>query len=380
MSTTHRKERDPRIDFFRGLALLFIFIDHIPDNSWAKATLKNFGFADASEVFVLLAGYSAGLAYWSLDERDGLRATLSRASRRAWVIYVWHLGVFVASAILLFTAAQAFGKPAYVDHIVIGHLATDPVVTLLSAMALVYQPNMMNILPMYVVLMIWLPFVISLLRQSVALTLLISFCIWLIASVSGFNLPAFQRDAGWFFNPFAWQLLFTIGAAASVLARRIDARPRLDIALPACAYLIFAFLVAAPWVAISWLPDGRLLPPDILGHMSKADLSVWRLLHVLALAYLVAMLVPKNAAWLKQSWAHMIQLCGKHSLEVFALGTLLSFFGWIALAELGSNQMTMLAVNVAGIAIMSVTAWQMSRRKQSRLAQREQSPAQAFAS
>ncbi len=68
-----KKERDLRIDFFRGLALIFIFIDHVPDNSWAMVTLKNFGFADASEVFVLLAGYSAGLAYWSTAEKGGFR-------------------------------------------------------------------------------------------------------------------------------------------------------------------------------------------------------------------------------------------------------------------------------------------------------------------
>jgi hypothetical protein len=56
-------DRDLRIDFLRGLALLFIFIDHIPDNGLAHFTLRNFGFADAAEVFVLLAGFSAVLAY-----------------------------------------------------------------------------------------------------------------------------------------------------------------------------------------------------------------------------------------------------------------------------------------------------------------------------
>src|SRR5262245_62216950 len=55
--------RDARIDFFRGLALIFIFIDHIPGNAFANVTLTNFGFADAAEIFVLLAGYAAFLAY-----------------------------------------------------------------------------------------------------------------------------------------------------------------------------------------------------------------------------------------------------------------------------------------------------------------------------
>jgi hypothetical protein len=378
MSSPGRKERDLRVDFFRGLALIFIFIDHVPDNTWAKATLQNFGFSDASEVFVLLAGYSAGLAYWSMSERGDFRGAFQRASRRASEIYVWHIGIFIASAILLYAAARLFQNPAYVNNIAIAELAKDPLRTLGSAMLLFYQPNQMNILPMYVVLMFWLPVALFLLKRSVALALAVSFGIWLVANVASVNLPAHHRDAGWFFNPFAWQLLFTIGAAASVLARRAQPQLRPQLLIPVGAYLVFAFVVAAPWVAIPGLPDGRLLARDILEPMSKHDLSVWRLLHVLALAYFVAALVPAQASWLKRPWAGVLQTCGKHSLEIFSLGTLLSFFGWIALTELGSNQMMMLAVNVAGIAIMSVTAWQMSRRKE--LSRVPQASVQALAS
>ncbi|HRN89551.1 MAG TPA: OpgC domain-containing protein [Hyphomicrobium sp.] len=381
MRPSHPKERDLRIDFFRGLVLIFIFIDHIPNNSWAKGTLKNFGFADASEVFVLLAGFSAGLAYLSLEERGGFRAVAERATRRAREIYVWHIGVFLIASLLLFLAARAFGKPSYVNNIVVGHLATDPVTTLLSALGLYYQPNMMNILPMYVLLMLWLPAIIMLLRRSIPLALTVAFSIWLVTNVTGLNLPSFQMSTGWFFNPFAWQLLFTVGAAGAMVARRAPtSAPRPEILIPAGAFVIFAFLVAAPWVAISWLPSERLLPRDLMGAMSKSDLSLWRLLHVLALAYVVAAIVPKNATWLKQSWANAVSLCGKHSLEIFSLGTLLSFLGWIALAELGSSQLMVAAINVAGIAIMSMTAWQLSRRKEDRRALAQAAPVQALAS
>ncbi|AHB50109.1 hypothetical protein W911_08270 [Hyphomicrobium nitrativorans NL23] len=380
MRPSHPKERDLRIDFFRGLALIFIFIDHVPDNSWAKGTLKNFGFADASEVFVLLAGFSAGLAYLSLEERGGFRAVAERATRRAREIYVWHIGVFLIASLLLFLAARAFGKPSYVNNIVVGHLATDPVTTLLSAFGLYYQPNMMNILPMYVLLMLWLPAIIAMLRRSIPLALTVAFSIWLATNVTGLNLPSFQMATGWFFNPFAWQLLFTVGAAAAMVARRAPSAPRPEILIPAGAFVVFAFLVAAPWVAISWLPSERLLPRDLMGAMSKSDLSLWRLLHVLALAYVVAAIVPKNATWLKQSWANAVSLCGKHSLEIFSLGTLLSFLGWIALAELGSSQLMVAAINVAGIAIMSMTAWQLSRRKEDRRALAQATPVQALAS
>ena len=381
MRPSHLKERDLRIDFFRGLVLIFIFIDHIPNNSWAKGTLKNFGFADASEVFVLLAGFSAGLAYLSIEERGGFRAVVERAWRRAREIYVWHIGVFLVASLLLFLAAQAFSKPSYVNNIVVGHLATEPVSTLLSALGLYYQPNMMNILPMYVLLMLWLPAIIVRLRRSIPIALTVSFGIWLVTNVTGLNLPSFQMSTGWFFNPFAWQLLFTVGAAGAMLARNAPTTaPRPEILIPAGACVVFAFLVAAPWVAISWLPSERLLPRDLMGAMSKSDLSLWRLLHVLALAYVVAAIVPKNATWLKQSWANAVSLCGKHSLEIFSLGTLLSFLGWIALAELGSSQLMVAAINVAGIAIMSMTEWQLSRRKEDLRALAQAAHVQALAS
>jgi hypothetical protein len=214
----------------------------------------------------------------------------------------------------------------------------------------------------------------------VLLTLALSFGIWFVANSFGFNLPTQQRAEGWFFNPFAWQLLFTTGAAASVLGRRVETHPRAEILLPAGAYVLFAFLIAAPWVPISWLPSEPLLSRDIVGPMSKNDLSAWRFLHVLALAYLVAALVPKNAPWLKKQWAHVVELCGKNSLEIFSLGTLLSFLGWIALVQLGSSQMTVLTVNVTGIAIMSVTAWQLSRIRPARASPQTRPVAHALAS
>lgn len=340
MSTELKRQRDARVDFFRGLALLFIFIDHIPNNSWAHATLKNFGFSDASEVFVLLAGYSAAIAY-GLD-RDGFESSFRRAMRRAGEIYIWHIGIFIASAALLFAAAHYFNKPDYVDNIALRDIVTDPGRSLLSALALVYQPNQMNILPLYIVLMLWLPVVLLLLRH---------------------NLPANRPGEGWYFNPLAWQLLFTTGAAAAVLTQQHATTVRREILVLAAAYVLFAFLNAAPWVAISWLPDDTLLPPDLVGQVSKNYLSVWRYLHILALAYLVGSLVPANSAWLKQPWAAAIVTCGKHSLEIFALGTLLSFLGWIALVELGPGGLIELVVNIAGLGVLSWVAWHLSRRK-----------------
>src|SRR5690606_16599643 len=84
-------ERDHRIDFFRGLALVFIFWDHIPHNPFAQVTVRNFGLSDAAEIFVFLAGYAAVLAYGKLYRRDGYLFACVRILRRAWVLYVAHI-------------------------------------------------------------------------------------------------------------------------------------------------------------------------------------------------------------------------------------------------------------------------------------------------
>lgn len=361
-----RRPRDPRVDFFRGLALIFIFIDHIPDNSWAFATFKNFGFADASEVFVLLSGYSAALAYGLGSDQGPLRPSFQRALRRAGTIYGWHIAIFAVSAVLLFSAAWLFDEPAYVRNVWLQNLAHDPVRWIFYALTLTYQPNQMNILPLYVVLMLWFPVMLLLFRQSTVLALTISAGIWAVAAALQINLPVNTPGEGWFFNPFAWQLLFTTGAAAAVLAPLTHAGGRSLVLVLAGLYVLFSFVYAAPWVPISWLPNATLLPPDLIGTVSKPDLSAWRFLHVLALAYIAGCLIPTTAPWLQHWTAQAVAMCGRHALEIFALGTVLSFVGWIVLNELGTTRTVEFLVNSLGVALLAQAAARLSRQKAGR--------------
>ena len=57
------RPRDPRIDAFRGLALMMILIDHMPGNPWEEVTVRNIGFSDAAEAFFVMSGIAAGIAY-----------------------------------------------------------------------------------------------------------------------------------------------------------------------------------------------------------------------------------------------------------------------------------------------------------------------------
>ncbi len=360
------RPRDPRVDFFRGLALIFIFIDHIPDNSWAYGTLKNFGFADASEVFVLLSGYSAALAYGLGSDTGPLKPSFQRAFKRAGRIYFWHIAILLASAVMLYSAAHLLEDQAYVHNMFLQRLADDPAGAALGVLSLTYQPNQMNILPLYVVLMLWFPVMLMLFRRGVVLTLSVSAAIWAAANYYKINLPVNTPGEGWFFNPFAWQLLFTTGAAAAVLSRSHELTNRGAVMAMAILYVSFSFLYVAPWVPISWLPDRPLLPPDLIGTVSKPDLSAWRFLHVLALAYMAGSLIPRSAPWLQRPAARAISLCGRHALEIFALGTILSFAAWIVLRETGTSMALEFVVSAAGVVAMAFAARVLSERKSDR--------------
>jgi hypothetical protein len=356
-------QRDLRIDFFRGLALLFIFVDHVPGNVLARVTLRNFGFADAAEVFVLLAGFSAVLAYGRTFDTQGFKAGSARVLDRMRDLYIWHLGLVAVSAVGLTLAAKVFGNPMYVKNIGVHVFGEAPARSAVFTATLINQPNMLNILPLYIVLLLcWLPFVLWLLPRRPWLTLCLSLSVWALANILGLNLPSQLHTNGWVFNPFAWQLLVTIGALAAYFSRRgavLISRPLL---LAAIGYVVFAFLVAAPWTQIAGLEHARILPADLLGPMNKTYLSPWRLLHVVALGYLAMILLSPQSGWLTRAWARGIGRCGRHSLEIFCLGTVLSFTGWVVLAEAGDGFVLQILVNMIGIGILWGTAWALAGR------------------
>src|SRR5918995_1258944 len=103
-------ERDLRLDFFRGIALFSIFIDHVAwNNLLAQFTLQSVGFSDAAEVFILISGYTAGMVYGRAIERQGLLMAAMRIYHRVWQLYVAHVFLFMQ-----FVATAAYPGP---DHV-----------------------------------------------------------------------------------------------------------------------------------------------------------------------------------------------------------------------------------------------------------------------
>src|SRR5690606_5523385 len=182
-------------------------IDHIPDIGLSNLTIKNFGFSDAAEVFVFLAGFSAVLAYSRAFDGNGFEDGTRRVAQRIFQIYWGHILLLAVSFMLLYGAAMHFGDPAYLHNIGMWEFVFTPGATVAQSVSLVHQPNMLNILPLYIALLAWFPFLFWMLRRSHALALGVSFAIWAAANITMLNLPSALEITGWVFNPFAWQLL-----------------------------------------------------------------------------------------------------------------------------------------------------------------------------
>jgi hypothetical protein len=358
------RQRDVRVDFFRGLALIFIFVDHIQENVLQHVTMQNFGFADAADVFVALAGYASYLAYSKVFDREGWPVGLLKVGRRISVLYVAHIVLLIVCVAALFLAALLADNVVFQDVVNLEPFFDEPARAAREALTLSHQPSMLDILPLYVVLHLWFPVLLLLIRIHVGVALAASALLWTGANVFGWNLPSYPDNQGWYFNPFAWQLLFTLGAiAAHSAARQTLPRCSAPLALVALGMVLFALAVAAPWTGLPGLDEARLLPAtdDLLGEQNKQFLSLWRVAHLAALAYLASSFISPDAAWLDRPPARRLIECGQHSLPVFCLGIALSMAGHLAVAQYGDGWAVQVATNLSGIVLMLFVGWALDR-------------------
>jgi hypothetical protein len=216
-------------------------------------------------------------------------------------------------------------------------------------------------LPLYIVLMAFLPPILLLMRWRADLTLLLSVAIYVATWQFDLTLPAYPEGV-WYFNPYAWQLLFVFGAWCALggterMSRVLTSKITLGAAV---VYLIFAFCVTLTW----YIPQLGFLMPEWLENLiypiDKTDLDILRFAHFLALAVLTVHFVPKDWPYLRSKWLRPMVICGQHSLEIFCIGVFLAFAGHFILAETSGGAWMHLAITVAGIVIMSATAWTIS--------------------
>jgi hypothetical protein len=354
--------RDLRLDFFRGVALVFIFLDHIPENILSYFTLEALGFFDAAEVFIFISGFTAALVYGRrLVEKGALYAT-AQVLRRAWQLYVAHVFLFVIFIAEVSYTATTFKNPMYNEEMRVADFLDEPHVAVVQALLLQFQPTFLDILPLYILMLVIFPVVLLGAQRHPLLVLLPSAALYIAVQVFSISVPAYPEGHVWYFNPLAWQFLFVSAALLGHARMRGQTTlPWSRILFPA-AVVIFA---AAFLIKLSWTIHGvwEAFPGLLLKQLwpiNKNNLSPLRLVPFYALVVLVAMRVPRDARFLASTAARPLVRCGQQSLEIFCLGIILSALGHFILTEYGAGVPMQLAVNIAGIAIMFLTAWMIA--------------------
>ncbi len=370
---TTSNPRDLRLDFFRGLALFFIFIDHIPENSLSYFTLPSVGFSDAAEIFIFISGYTAAMVYGSSMQRSGIVFASAQTYRRVWQLYVAHIFLFMIFTAEVSYTVLTFNNPMYNDELRVGDFLAEPHIAIIKALALQFQPTFLDILPVYIVLLASFPLVLWLLRLHIAAAVLPALTLYAATQLLGLSFHGYPEDQVWFFNPLAWQLLFVIGAAcgfASITGRPLSPSGRWLLG-PAVVIVIASTVIKLSWTIHGVYDPFPALLLKPLWPINKTNLVPIRLVHFLAVAIVIVYLVPTDSRFLRWRSARPIVICGQQSLPIFCLGILLSVLAHFVLTEWSGGLPMQLAVNLVGFALMIgmaalVTWYRATERGQAR--------------
>jgi hypothetical protein len=323
--------------------------------SWI--TIRNYGFSDATEIFVFISGYTAAFVYGREMLSRGVVVASARILKRAWQVYVAHIFLFVIYMAEIAYVASTFDNPLYGEEMGIFNFLKQPDVTMIQAMLLKFKPANMDVLPLYIVLLAGFPPMLWLLLKRPTLALAVSVGLYAVTWQFEWNFPAYPNGE-WVFNPLAWQLLFVFGAWCALggavrLAPMARSRPVLWLA---AAYLVFAFLVSLTW----YVPHLAAYVPKWLAEwmypIDKTNLDVLRFAHFLALAALTVRFLRRDWAGLTSPLLRPAILCGQHSLEIFCFGVFLAFAGHFAMVEISDGIGMQILVSALGIVAMVATA------------------------
>ena len=327
LTQTRPSFRDHRLDFFRGLCLLMIYVNHVPGTMFENFTSRNFGLSDAAEGFVFMSGCAVALAYGAKLENGLGLAAIYKGLTRSWQLYLVHLLTSVWAIAVVAGAVVFLGADEVLRDNSFSLLRDKPYPVIFGIATLGHQFGYVNILPLYTVLMLAAPFAVRLGQLAPLRLLAGSVTLWAVTALWQVNLPNYPQSGGWLFNPFAWQLVFTLGIVTGLALRQgkrvVPVQPWL-VAL-ALAWIVFCgFWVRHPALnqsmqgLIAHLSDSGV--PSILVALDKTYVSVPRLLHFLALVYLLSVtgLVRTLAS---SDIASPVRVIGRHSLPVFAFST-----------------------------------------------------------
>ena len=395
--------RDPRLDFFRGIAMFIILCAHTPQNFFTSWIPARWGFSDATEIFVFCSGMASAIAFGKAFEQRGWLMGTARVSHRVWQVYWSHIGMFFAIAAFL-AGIDAIGdfEKSYINTLNLTRFYADASVFIVGLFTLTYVPNYFDILPMYLVILAMMPILIALQRVSFSLAAATVIIVWFLAQSRmlewfgweglHFALPAElpsdylkEREISrtWFFNPFGWQLVFFTGFA--LMRGWIPAPPVKTWLIALCAVIV---LMNVPFSSIGvrefngwalslfgadveWQKFAREWRIDNRVFITKSDFGLFRYLHFLAVAYLAWVaaghkghrLIATGAGFFSDAWRGFVAVVmkvGQQSLAVFIFSMFFARFIGFMMDIIGRTTLKMTIANLIGFLALILVAYSVA--------------------
>jgi len=401
MATAGLAIRDPRLDFFRGIAMFIILFAHTPGNAWTSWIPARWGFSDATEIFVFCSGMASAIAFGRTFDRAGWSLGTARVGYRVWQIYWTHLAMFLVIAAMLAGLDATGWHPdrEYIGTLNLWKFFADPGPQLIGLVTLTYVPNYFDILPMYMIVLLLMPVFMALSRVSLPLLAVVSITIWLFAQqalLESLGLGAWYlafpaepwSDRTWFFNPFGWQLIFFTGFA--FMRGWIPAPPvrpwLIGLALAIVIMNFFVSNIGFRFFQLGLLKDIYVTLTDCTetgfgacnpafdwrqangAWFDKTDFAILRYVHFLALAYLAwtaagthgHRLVAVGQGAVARIWDEMVAIVmkvGQQSLAVFVFSMVLARINGYLLDVIGRNGFTWALINLTGAGLLIACAY-----------------------
>lgn len=358
--------RDLRLDLFRGIALWFIYLDHIPNNPFDWLTLRHYGFSDTTEIFFFVSGYTCALAYGHAQREYGWRVAITRILRRVLEIYATFL-LLVTVFLVIIYAVTGLDKAA-LDATNTAVFFSNPGPALFYLVTLRWMPVNTDVLINFAVLHAMFVPLLVLLNRAPNAALALSIALYVASRAFDINIPTWppKDDGFWAFNPFAFQVLFVFGAwiafGGKTIAKRI-ALSRITLII-AIVYVAISAVLVVGWnveslkVALPEAVTAFIYPVD------KQGFHPLRLLHFLALAVIALRFIPYDWQRLTSWPARAAIWCGENSLAIYGLGVVLAFLAEQMLHRFGETVPLQAALSIAGIAISIAVAWALTRAAQ----------------
>ncbi|NOK00051.1 MULTISPECIES: OpgC domain-containing protein [Myxococcus] len=332
--------RRPELDSLRGILLVLMTLTHLPTR---LNTISNqpFGFVSAAEGFVFLSAFLVGVVYANKIEAADPNVLWRSLWQRALKVYGYHVALLAFAFAVIGTLGMATHRPAI--HNLLGFFHEDPVTALWSSLFLLYCPPLLDILPLYVVLLLLTPFILLGARKAGWTRILcLSGLVWLSAQLglkrALYDLLVFIPVLPWpplrielsgAFDLFAWQFLWVLGVWLGV--GRATAPEKREVVSP--VLLSGALVVSVALLLMRYQVGIFSIDLGLYGALiDKWTLAPVRLVNFLAVALLASWLSPKVFRWLRP---RVLEALGRASLPVFSVHLVLCL---LSLALLNENE------------------------------------------